>query len=86
MEIKLLFLGSNVCNGDSGGGMVFRKTGTSGASSVWQLRGIVSLGLALQNSATCDPGSYAVFTDVAMHLTWIDTVIKNNKEIKERLN
>ncbi|XP_053690846.1 serine proteinase stubble-like [Sabethes cyaneus] len=57
--------GTSVCNGDSGGGMVFKQ------SNRWFLRGIVSVSAALQNKISCDPNHYAVFTDVAKFLSWI---------------
>nr|XP_019558146.2 transmembrane protease serine 9-like isoform X1 [Aedes albopictus] len=57
--------GTSVCNGDSGGGMVFKQ------SNRWYLRGIVSVSAALQDKITCDPNHYAVFTDVAKFLRWI---------------
>uniref|UniRef100_A0A1B0CJT0 Peptidase S1 domain-containing protein n=2 Tax=Lutzomyia longipalpis TaxID=7200 RepID=A0A1B0CJT0_LUTLO len=57
--------GSSVCNGDSGGGMVFKE------SNKWYLRGIVSVSIALQNHFLCDPDHYAVFTDVAQFIDWI---------------
>ncbi|CAH1991235.1 unnamed protein product [Acanthoscelides obtectus] len=63
--------GTSVCNGDSGGGMVFPKRGTSGQNTVWQLRGIVSVGVALQGSGTCDTSHYVVFTDAAKYTHWI---------------
>lgn len=69
-------LGTTVCNGDSGGGMVFPKSGTSGENTVWQIRGIVSVGVALQGQGVCDPSHYIVFTDVAKHLDWIKQVMK----------
>lgn len=60
--------GSSVCNGDSGGGMVFKY------NNKWYIRGIVSIGLALQNHFTCDPNHYAVFTDVAKFIDWIKQI------------
>lgn len=55
-----------MCNGDSGGGMVFRRPN----SQVWQLRGIVSVGVSSQKHI-CDPMNYVIFTDVAKYLDWI---------------
>lgn len=57
--------GTSVCNGDSGGGMVFKQ------SNRWYLRGIVSVSAALQDRITCDTNHYAVFADVAKFLRWI---------------
>ncbi|XP_022831461.1 serine protease gd-like isoform X3 [Spodoptera litura] len=58
-------IGTSVCNGDSGGGMVFRMGGT------WYLRGLVSLSVARQNEYRCDPSHYVIFTDLAKFLPWI---------------
>jgi secreted trypsin-like serine protease len=63
--------GTSVCNGDSGGGMVFPKTSSSSSNPVWQLRGLVSISVALQNQLKCDSSHYVVFTDVAKYLDWI---------------
>lgn len=56
--------GASVCNGDSGGGMVFKSSDT------WYLRGLVSLSVA-QNDKRCDPTHYIIFTDLAKFLPWI---------------
>ncbi|XP_044763414.1 serine proteinase stubble-like [Coccinella septempunctata] len=69
--------GTSVCNGDSGGGMVFPRRGTSGSNTVWQIRGLVSVGVAFQGKIICDTSQYVVFTDVAKHLDWIQTVLNN---------
>ena len=61
--------GTSVCNGDSGGGLVFKQ------NNRWYLRGIVSVGAALQNTLKCDPNHYAVFTDVAKFLKWIKNLM-----------
>lgn len=52
--------GVSVCEGDSGGGMVFPET--IGRKTVHYLRGIVSVGVRLRNS--CDNFRYATFTNV----------------------
>jgi secreted trypsin-like serine protease len=65
MTFEPLFLVTSVCNGDSGGGMVFKN------NNKWFLRGLVSVSVALQNKLRCDPNEYAVFTDVAKFLPWI---------------
>ncbi|KAF5288695.1 hypothetical protein FQR65_LT11960 [Abscondita terminalis] len=68
--------GTSACTGDSGGGMVFPKTGT-GNTLIWQLRGVISLSVALQNEkVVCDTSNYIVFTDVAKHLDWIKSIIQ----------
>ncbi|KAJ8712861.1 hypothetical protein PYW08_008165 [Mythimna loreyi] len=63
--------GSSVCNGDSGGGMVFQMNGA------WYLRGLVSLSLDKPNDIECDPSHYAIFTDVAKFLPWIYRIVSS---------
>lgn len=63
--------GTSVCNGDSGGGMVFPKRSSNSANPIWQIRGMVSISVALQNQFRCDSSHYVVFTDIAKHLDWI---------------
>jgi secreted trypsin-like serine protease len=66
-----LFTGSSVCNGDSGGGMVFPKQQSDG-TQMWMLRGIVSHSKKRDGYANiCDTKSYIVFTDVAPYLNWV---------------
>lgn len=55
--------------------MVFPRRGTSGRTTVWQIRGIVSVGVALQGKGLCDTSQYIVFTDVAKYTHWIRQVI-----------
>ncbi|XP_059048191.1 clotting factor C-like isoform X2 [Achroia grisella] len=57
--------GATVCNGDSGGGMVFKY------NDIWFLRGLVSLSVARNNERRCDPKHYIVFTDLAKFLPWL---------------
>lgn len=61
--------GTSVCNGDSGGGMVFQQ------SNVWYLRGLVSITVAKQGLRVCDTKHYVVFTDVANYIDWINQYI-----------
>ncbi|CAG9831457.1 unnamed protein product [Diabrotica balteata] len=70
--------GTSVCNGDSGGSMVFPKRSSSGQNPVWQIRGIVSVGVALQTEGICDTSQYVIFTDVAKYLPWIKEVMNSN--------
>ncbi|XP_060806714.1 serine proteinase stubble isoform X3 [Amyelois transitella] len=56
---------SSVCNGDSGGGMVFK------IDDRWYLRGLVSLSVSRHNERRCDPQHYIVFTDLAKFLPWL---------------
>ncbi|KAI5695984.1 hypothetical protein M8J75_006418 [Diaphorina citri] len=61
--------GTSVCNGDSGGGMVFK------IDSAWYLRGIVSITVARDGLRVCDTKHYVVFTDVAKYLGWIRPIL-----------
>lgn len=58
--------GTSVCNGDSGGGMVFEEDGT------WQLRGVVSISMKREDKDLCNTSHYVIFTDVAQYLPWIE--------------
>ncbi|KAJ8887070.1 hypothetical protein PR048_013285 [Dryococelus australis] len=64
-----IFAGTSVCNGDSGGGMVFPTISGDGTSE-WHLRGLVSISVSQENKK-CDTSHYIVFTDVAKYLAWI---------------
>lgn len=57
--------GNSVCNGDSGGGLVFVD------EYRYYLRGIVSISAQKRNQLMCDPNRYSVFTDVSKFLKWI---------------
>lgn len=57
--------GTNVCSGDSGSGMIFEIEGK------WFLRGIVSLGVGLENETRCDISQNVLFTDVPDFFEWI---------------
>uniref|UniRef100_A0A182KAN2 Peptidase S1 domain-containing protein n=1 Tax=Anopheles christyi TaxID=43041 RepID=A0A182KAN2_9DIPT len=60
--------GTNVCSGDSGGGLYFAK------EQVWYLRGIVSAAARRgldSGKATCDAALPATYTDVAQYTSWI---------------
>ncbi|XP_011304100.1 limulus clotting factor C isoform X2 [Fopius arisanus] len=64
--------GSAVCNGDSGGGLTFETNGLS------YLRGIVSSGIGINDTdlqATCDHTKYAIYTEVAEHIPWIQDIM-----------
>jgi secreted trypsin-like serine protease len=64
-----------VCNGDSGGGLVFPRQ-LNDDTEVWMLRGIVSHGRKKRGyNNICDTKSYIVFTDVAVYLDWIYRVL-----------
>uniref|UniRef100_A0A182UJ90 Peptidase S1 domain-containing protein n=1 Tax=Anopheles melas TaxID=34690 RepID=A0A182UJ90_9DIPT len=57
--------GNSVCNGDSGGGLVFAE------GPRYYVRGIVSISAQRRNLLLCDPNQYSVFTDVSKFLNWI---------------
>ncbi|ETN66679.1 transmembrane protease [Anopheles darlingi] len=57
--------GNAVCNGDSGGGLVFAE------GSRYYIRGIVSISAQRRNQLLCDPNQYSVFTDVSKFRNWI---------------
>ncbi|KAF7286607.1 chymotrypsin-C-like [Rhynchophorus ferrugineus] len=63
--------GTSVCNGDSGGGLILPKPGSNPNNPVWQIRGLVSISVALQNRFRCDASHFVVFTDVAKYLNFI---------------
>lgn len=67
--------GTSVCNGDSGGGMVFPREGSNPNNPIWQIRGLVSISVALQNQFKCDASHYVVFTDVAKYISWIKQML-----------
>ncbi|XP_047371433.1 modular serine protease-like [Vespa velutina] len=63
--------GTSVCDGDSGGGLVF-QTG-----NLWFLRGIVSIGLGETLSGgirSCDSHSYSLYTRISSHISWIQDI------------
>lgn len=57
--------GTSPCNGDSGGGLVFKRNNS------WYLRGIVSLSVAKEGLNFCDPNYYVIFTDSARFVDFI---------------
>ncbi|XP_008207498.1 modular serine protease [Nasonia vitripennis] len=64
--------GSSVCDGDSGGGLVFKT------DNKWYLRGIVSVGIGATKVGavrTCDSYAYSLYTRVSSHMEWIQDVI-----------
>ncbi|XP_058130751.1 uncharacterized protein LOC131284381 [Anopheles ziemanni] len=69
--------GTSVCNGDSGGGMVFK------ISNRWYLRGIVSVSAALQDLLRCNVEHYVVFTDASKFTTWIKNILEATGYQKE---
>ncbi|XP_043485870.1 coagulation factor X-like [Polistes fuscatus] len=64
--------GTSVCDGDSGGGLVFQ------AEDLWFLRGIVSIGTRLRLEAGnvyCDTRSYSLYTRISHYSSWIRNTI-----------
>ncbi|XP_012526217.1 modular serine protease [Monomorium pharaonis] len=64
--------GSSVCDGDSGGGLVFKT------NNLWYLRGIVSVSLGTKQeggTVYCDNNLYSLYTDISRHILWIQDVI-----------
>ncbi|XP_012055337.1 PREDICTED: limulus clotting factor C-like [Atta cephalotes] len=64
--------GSSVCDGDSGGGLVFKT------NRLWYLRGIVSVSLGTiqkDGTAYCDNNLYSLYTEISRHISWIQDVI-----------
>nr|XP_019545553.1 serine protease 7-like [Aedes albopictus] len=60
--------GTNVCNGDSGGGIFFH------VANAWYLGGIVSYTQKRHNKNLCQTKSYGAFTNVRLYLPWISSV------------
>ncbi|XP_044763935.1 serine protease gd-like [Coccinella septempunctata] len=63
---------TSICNGDSGGGMIFSKKTPGSHYPTHYLRGVISLSVALQNEFRCDDEHFAIFTDIAEYLPWLD--------------
>ncbi|EFN80793.1 hypothetical protein EAI_06989 [Harpegnathos saltator] len=55
--------GSSACDGDSGGGLSFKK------NDIWYLRGVIST--SPQKDDHCDFNSYVAFTRISVYLEWI---------------
>lgn len=69
--------GTAVCNGDSGGGLMFpmRKN-----PDKWCLQGIVSLSPRRSSTSFCDPMQYTIFTKVGIYVRWIRNVLSSIHE------
>lgn len=63
---------TNVCFGDSGGGMFTYNA----FDSSWYIRGITNAGVRIDPSSTerCDPKQYVTFANITYHLDWIQSV------------
>lgn len=60
---------TNVCNGDSGGGLVFAFG--SDTDKRWYIQGIVSVGIPTADGITCDSSQFSFFTRVGKYADWI---------------
>lgn len=65
--------GTAVCNGDSGGGLMF----PTNDQQTWKIQGIVSLSPRRQSTFYCDPTKLTVFTKVGFYVRWIRFVLNN---------
>ncbi|XP_046750340.1 uncharacterized protein LOC124413662 [Diprion similis] len=66
--------GAAVCQGDSGGGLVFQSDGR------WHVMGVLSVNLGastLNGEKTCIPNSYALYTKVLTYMSWIRSVMNS---------
>lgn len=61
--------GTSICEGDSGGGLVFQRNNS------WFIRGIANL--AGSTEFGCDMTKFAFFTDVVAHFDWIQDTLKS---------
>lgn len=74
--------GTGVCNGDSGGGLVFpQQRGES--IERWSLQGVVSLSPRRPSTSFCDPTQYTIFTKVGIYVKWIENVLKSIHSMHE---
>ncbi|CRK97474.1 CLUMA_CG010863, isoform A [Clunio marinus] len=65
--------GTSLCNGDSGGGLMF----LSRDLKTWKVQGIVSLSPRRQSTFFCDPYKFTVFTKVGLYVKWIKFILNN---------
>jgi secreted trypsin-like serine protease len=61
--------GTQVCNGDSGGGQYFRALVRG--STRWYIQGLVSYGVPDSKFGTCSSSQYAIFTRVGRYGDWL---------------
>ncbi|XP_046386810.1 modular serine protease-like [Ischnura elegans] len=64
---------TSVCNGDSGGGLMFKKDDGS-----WVLQGVVSVSPRRKDISLCDPRYYAIFTRVSRFIKWVITIMEKH--------
>ncbi|XP_069688228.1 clotting factor C-like [Periplaneta americana] len=67
--------GTGVCNGDSGGGLVFPHPAEP--NGTWLLQGIVSVSPRRRGTSFCDSTYYTVFTKVGIYTRWLKTVLQS---------
>lgn len=68
--------GTALCNGDSGGGLVF----LSKDLKAWKVQGVVSLSPRKQSTFLCDPFKFTVLTKVGLYVKWIRFVLNGIHE------
>ncbi|XP_055531960.1 polyserase-2-like [Wyeomyia smithii] len=66
---------TNVCDGDSGGGMYFI------IDNAWYIRGLVSAGVRSERKGRCDPRQFVTFSDIPYYLKWLT---KHQEHAKKR--
>lgn len=76
IRLHSFFSGIGVCEGDSGGGLVFRKTDLH--RNRYYLRGIVST--APQVNGSCNEYKYAFYTKVSTYLNYIKPKVDQYKD------
>lgn len=54
---------------------MFAKPNSPMENPVWQIRGMVSISVALQNQFKCDASHYVVFTDIAKYQDWVTSAM-----------
>lgn len=70
-------LNIGMCQGDSGGGLVFSRVNSYTGKTVFYLRGIVSNGP--NKDGSCDSDLYTVFTNTAHYSDFILNLVKENQ-------
>ncbi|GLV43632.1 Transferrin 3 [Carabus blaptoides fortunei] len=66
--------GTAVCNGDSGGGLLFPKISDK---SKWILQGVVSVSPRKKGTSFCNPQFYTVFTKISLYLNWLKETLRS---------
>lgn len=67
----ICFPGISVCQGDSGGGLVFSYWDDKTHSIRWYLRGVVSNGPLGEDMQSCRPNTYTMFTKFYSLRDWL---------------